>query len=154
MRDAMDDSDDAVRCRIGSSEKPEQKRSGRLPVRCRIGSSEKEQKDGATSQQPRAAKESTCDTSEPEDPATPLIPSTLYVNRGKTKAHSAECASVFQQEHYMSEVKFPYQGWVLTHSFKPVEKTFQSKADHYEEWHYDENGKGCVGLDSSPWMTA
>lgn len=42
----------------------------------------------------------------------------------------------------MSEVKFPYQGWVLTPSFKPVEKTFQSKADHYEEWHYDENGKG------------
>lgn len=33
----------------------------------------------------------------------------------------------------MSEVKFPYQGWVLTPSFKPVEKTFVS--GYAGEWH-------------------
>lgn len=42
----------------------------------------------------------------------------------------------------MSEVKFPYQGWVLTPGFKPVEKTFTDRAQSYEDWHYDEKGKG------------
>ncbi|WP_336695664.1 hypothetical protein [Delftia acidovorans] len=42
----------------------------------------------------------------------------------------------------MSEVKFPYQGWVLTPGFKPVEKTFTDRSESYEYWHYDETGKG------------
>ncbi|MDX4957262.1 hypothetical protein [Delftia acidovorans] len=38
----------------------------------------------------------------------------------------------------MSEVKFPYQGWVLTPSFKPVEKTFF--APYNKEWHRSTDG--------------
>ncbi|MDX4957881.1 hypothetical protein [Delftia acidovorans] len=39
----------------------------------------------------------------------------------------------------MSEVKFPYQGWVLTPSFKPVETTFTG-CKYGRDWH-DADGK-------------
>lgn len=39
----------------------------------------------------------------------------------------------------MSEVKFPYQGWVLTPGFKPVEKTFTGYV-YGKDWH-DADGK-------------
>lgn len=42
----------------------------------------------------------------------------------------------------MSEVKFPYQGWVLTPAFKPVEKKFVKRTPFYDDWHRDEGGKG------------
>ncbi len=38
----------------------------------------------------------------------------------------------------MSEVKFPYQGWVLTPGFKPVEKTFVRV--YSGDWHDTNNG--------------
>lgn len=41
----------------------------------------------------------------------------------------------------MSKVKFPYQGWVLTPAFKPVEKTFVKREMFYDAWHRDEVGK-------------
>ena len=41
----------------------------------------------------------------------------------------------------MSEVKFPYQGWVLTPGFKPVEKTFVDRSWANDHWHLDATGK-------------
>lgn len=37
-------------------------------------------------------------------------------------------------------MKFPYNGWVLTPSFKPVETTFV-EARYSEGWHKSEGGK-------------
>ena len=39
----------------------------------------------------------------------------------------------------MIEKKFPYKGWVLTPSFKPVEKTFVSLG--YSSYHMDDGEK-------------
>jgi len=36
---------------------------------------------------------------------------------------------------------FPYTGWVLMPSFKPVELTFVERSRLYRTWHKAENGK-------------
>lgn len=45
----------------------------------------------------------------------------------------------------MSEKKFPYKGWVLTPSFKPVEKTFTRSG--YIKYEYTEDDK-CYHIKS------
>lgn len=40
----------------------------------------------------------------------------------------------------MIEKEFPYKGWVLTPSFKPVEKTFVSRA-YYRSYHKSDSEK-------------
>lgn len=43
-----------------------------------------------------------------------------------------------------TETKFPYDGWILTPSFKPVKKTFVRVYGAYANWHIpDEGGKNC-----------